>query len=473
MKKYPRQSNGQKAGRIDFNDGWTLAGRADDYARAPLLKVPVETTNRRGWAIPFRDGPIVLPSGSGNGKVLVQPFTAVMSAAGASSNGGTENASDGSDGSLSAIDDVVSAWYAGGLSPAISVQPTSGYMRWDLLYAIVAQTDSDSAARLVKDPSTKVISSQNVYTRHKPTVTLAWAQGTEVSTGASGYGSGNLPALPTPAAGQAVIPLALVLVSYAATMSTAQYTRDHIANCGPRARINPQTGAMVAAIAGIAGRTGVQYGSRSWSAKDVISGNVSEGGWPLSGSANTRPPSFAEPGAGGIDLWIPIGPFSTTGGQESFGGTLAGWKVLSTPIKASNGDVYGDELPWDFRNRWFFAEAYLRSDSSKKFAHDLSATALTGVVPTGADSGAGANYGVSHVVGHSFRVPSGTPFGAGYMAAAQWIDVNGNTGDYLALLVNQSTGALHLAGSNGNGTLNAVRGLIHLRASPQLYPYNL
>lgn len=315
MKKYPIMVNGQKVSREDFLDGWKNSGLADDAARSPLLKIPVETTNRRGWVIPWRSGPVVVPTGSGNGRVKVQPFTVVVSAVGAALNGGTENAADDSEGAIAGLHDNFSAEYKGGYSPIPAALSGAGKMRWDLLYAIVSQADSDAGARMVASSSgSRTV--QTINTRRKSNVTLAWAQGAEKAEGAAQYDVA-LPALPTPASGMAHVPLALVKVHYAASMATKQYTRDHIGNCAPLARLNPQSGVAPSIVAGVAGKKSIA-GSVGHDPYDLISVPSANGGWSTSDVANNRPVRAIDPASGGLEVWAAIGPFAEGFGTPTF-----------------------------------------------------------------------------------------------------------------------------------------------------------
>lgn len=460
MKKHPRFSNGQKASREDFNAGFALAGRADDYARASLNKIVAEGVHRRGYAQAWRDGPIVVPSGSANGAVQVQPFWGIASPNDATNDGGMESASDGAGGAISVLDDQIAAFYAGGTSSISVPLSGAGKMRWDLLYAIVSTTDSDSANRLKKGAG-NVIAQELVNTRTKPNVSLAWVQGAEVNTGAGHYPTA--PALPTPAAGQAHVPLAFVQVQHAVSMATAEYTADHIANCAPTPRLNPQTGATVAIVAGVSGKAEASApaagaGLRG-DALSIITAPTNAGGWPLTGS-NIRPQRFVEPGAGEVVVWVPIGPFSAGVVSKTFpsGGAVT---LLDQPITVpDSAELRQDAHPFDLRNRWFFAE--LIGHGSSEFAHALAGSNRT--VP--------GEYGndVMHSAGNSFYNFAGL---AGYTLAAIFIDPFSLKGK-IYLLVNNTTGRLHLAGANdqtGEGDqINKLVGVIRLVCSPRFMP---
>ncbi len=488
MRTYPIMQNGEKVVLDDLNAAFLAAGNADDDVRASLNKIFIETTNRLGYVQPWHDGPIVVNNGS-TGTVQVRPFEAFRSPVGAATNGGTEDATStpGVTGDLHG--DMTSAFYAGSGTAGFAIAtplPTSGNMRWDLLYAIISDADGSPAARLVKDPVLKTISTQTINTRHAPSVTLAWVQGTASPVGTDPYPSANMPALPTPPAGVAYVPLALVQVQYAATPSSVSYTTNAIANIPRLARQNPQTGANISSILAVSSKKTAANGLIA-DAYDLITLGSAAGGWATSPGGDgfgIRPVRWVDPGQGSLELWIAVGPFYA-GGTPAFG---TSWTFLTDyPIAAPNplGSSLGANLTGgkgplgspqvNFLNRWFQG-SLVYSLSTALFAHDPT-TATHRRMPSTLNVGGGGSTFQTFAWGQS--VAEDTDWESveysfpGFRVAAIFRAVNGVSGDDLGVFVRSVDGALFLGGrSNGGaGAINNGVGVIRLGVSPQLAPY--
>jgi hypothetical protein len=459
MRKRANITEGQKLALQDV-ELLSQAAQADDRAQVSLRKIFCEGTRPRGQVIPWKDGPLVKGNGA-SGNVKVAPFTAFISPDGATSGEGTENASGGD-----ALTELLSGFYAGGTA-SISIAPTSGYMRWDLLYAVVSEIATDLGTRLVKDGATGVNTATSVNTTKTINVSLAWVQGSEVATGAGSYPDASLPAVPTPAAGTSHVPLALVRVQYSAAMGSVAYTKNDIAQAYSVARINPQNGTPSVCVAGVSGKADAGSGAGfSADPRGQIGGTTASGGWPLTGNRDER---VIEPGAGSIEAWIKIGPFKGTA-TKTFGTSIT---VISEPIAKFGhfSDQYRDAVPHDWRNRFFVAQWFWNATGTMGFADVTGATGT--LVPS--VSPAKISNTAQNITQNQF-MSWGQSFAddgviAGYRVVGKCIvgDIT-TSNDELYLLVSTTTGYLHLgakaAASGGSDYVNGGRGFVLLKASP-------
>lgn len=429
MDKYPIvAADGLKLALEDVEEGWLLAGTTADKLRAQLAQVSVSAGDRTGWAVPVADGPIVVPNGA-TGTVKVNPFTAYRGPNGSETT-----------------QDLLASFYAGSNETVPTPLPSAGNHRWDLLYAVISETDSDSESRLVEDPVTGDVGAATVNTRHKSVVTLAWVQGTAAATATNPYPAANWPAIPTPAAGEAIVPLAYVHTEYDATPGSVTYTVHKLAPVAPVARINPQTGAVQCHGAGL-----VHIGSGDLvNTSDVKASATSSRTyqWPRALAGN-RTKAFIEQPNGQMSLWIHF---------DLYGATLIGanWTILSTPIFTPDASAnLGQYAPIDWKNRWFMGRLAM-SRQSETFAHDFggaSAARMPTAVP-----GVGAM--PVHCDGAGNTVASDDYFDAmGGIVAGDWYvacyfaDVlSSGAANDLALLVRKSAsgggytqGAMYLA----------------------------
>lgn len=449
-------ANGLKLILEDLEAISDVAGRADDLAVSKERLAFVEDSTRKGYVLPWRDGPIVVTDGA-TGKVKVRPFWAFRSAGGATSNPSTQDASGGTE----TIEDMISAFFSGESISAPTPVPSAGQVRWDLLYAVVQMVDSDAATRLVKNPATKVTSAQSVYTRKKPVVTLAWKQGTAVATGSASYGSGNMPSIPSAGSGTAVVPLAYVQMRNSGSPSTVTYDKDTIANCPRMLRPNPRSGGVAVAGAMASGREGV-VGFMKADAATIISTTIAEGGWPLTGS-NIRPQRFIEYLGGAIELMIPIGPFSTAAGTETFFSAFSSSPLIYLAPNAALGinDPLREDKPWDWRNRIFWSQLQWGT-GSQKFAWDPAATTTTGMPQSiGAAAGTGASISWGNSILGNASLDAGIGNSNYYLAARHELATNVE----LAIVVKKSDGSMYLIGrDDGSDVLNGRVGIMFFRA---------
>lgn len=447
MDQYPIvPADGYKLVSEDVEAGWELAGTATDKVRAMLAQVAVASSNRTGWVVPRSEGPIVVPAGA-TGTVTVNPFTAYRSPAGSET-----------------VDDLLSAFYAGSTETVPTPLPTAGNHRWDLLYAIVSETDGTSESRLVEDPSTGVVAAQTVNTRHRSVVTLAWVQGTSAATATNPYPSANWPALPTPASGEAHIPLAYVHVEYDATPAAVTYTIHKLAPVAPVARINPQTGAVQCHGAGLVFTGGTEVVNTSDPKASVTSSQTYQ--WPRALAGN-RTKAFIEQPNGQMSLWIHF---------DFYGATLFGanWTVLTTPIFTPSAAAnLGQYAPIDWTNRWFMGRLAM-SRQGETFAHDFGG-ASAARMPTQVPS-AGAVPNVCHGTGNTiasddyFDAMGGIVAGDWYVACYFADVLSSGAANDLALLVRKSAsgggytqGAMYLAAREAvANTIDDRSGLIKL-----------
>lgn len=357
MEQYPILAvDGEKLVKEDVDDGWKLAGTVGDKVLAQLAQVAVASGSRTGWVVPVEDGPIVVSDGA-TGKVKVKPFAMYRSPL----TGETTR-------------DLMSAFYAGSSESVPTPVPSSGNHRWDLLYAVISETDAVSESRLVEDPATEVISAQTINTRHRSQVTLAWVQGTVAATATDPYPAANWPALPAPASGQAHVPLAYVHVEYDATPATVNYTVHKIAPVAPVARINPQTGAVSTNGAGLAFINSSPVVANSIDAKTIAT-TTGANQWPRALGGN-RPKAFIEQPNGQRSLWI---HFDLVGASL----VTAAWSIVPAPLFTPDA-AHAAYSPIDWKNRWFMGRLAL-GRQGETFAHDFggaSAARLPTMVPS-------------------------------------------------------------------------------------------
>jgi hypothetical protein len=458
-RKRPRFPNGIKLVVEDVEALADAAGRAEDAAIAKLSRVYVETSERKGYVQPWRDGNLVITDGA-TGKVKVLPFWGHMSPAGATTDGGTQRATGGTE----TVDaDQVSGFFAGESISVPTPVPGAANHRWDLLYAIITTTTVDLATRLVKNAVTRVTAAQSIYTRTKVTVTLAWQQGVAAPTATDPYPIANMPTLPVAASGTAHVALALVNVQNNATPATVTYAIDEIANMPRLLRPNPRAGALVSMTTAGAGLTALS-GSSNLDPYSLIGAIASaNGGWKTSG-ANRRPARFVEQTSGGLDLMVQIGPFSTTVGQRTFAATFA-----ASPVVPLNHD--NDNFRYDMRNRVFHSNLYL---AGGKFGHDPTGDTATGILPMAGDDRVGGgvlvsggrlyeSWGQTHRNVAAFDALIGS---ANYYVAGYFQSINSSAGTDLALAVHVTSGAMILFGREAVADeLNGRIGFLRIRAS--------
>lgn len=196
-------NNGQSVIVSDFNQLGSYA-LMDDRVFAEFLRMlPYNGSAVTKAIFPYQvtgeaSPRTVAPNGA-SGSVLVHPFRAFVGSR-------TAEATD----ALKNWRDIRSGIWVGStssLTAAVTIAAnSSGNPRWDLIYATVTpDASSPTVSRKVKNPSTKVISTQSVVTTLTTTVSVAAVTGTPAA-------SPTFPALPADSAGSYHIALAYVRV---------------------------------------------------------------------------------------------------------------------------------------------------------------------------------------------------------------------------------------------------------------------
>lgn len=448
MKKYPiLGANGAKLVKEDLETGWSVGGVADDLARAQFAQITTEATNRSGYVVPEQDlGGLVQTNGA-TGQVLVKPFTAFRSGL----TSGTQQ-------------DLLSAYYSGSTETVPTPLPVAGNHRWDLLYAIISETDTDSESRLVENPSTEVIAAQTVNTRHKSSVTLAWVQGTSTATATTPYPAASFPALPTPSAGTAVIPLAYVHVSYSATPSTVSYGVNAIINDPQHAKLNPLVGGVSVGSVGLVQHDATPNYGRLGDTKGLVTGT---GAVWTTGSGN-RPGYFLEPVLGETKVYLLL--------DFRGGGSIgSSWAVINQPIldpADSTSAIYRRLGPYSLLDRIYEGRLFPASaDATENWAFNQAASAGNRVFPTRhARTGPALHPSPVEGLGNSIY-PNADFDTAAAFATGDWLlaclfkDVlSSGTNSDIALLVRKASGGGFTQGAMYVATREATNGDIEGRA---------
>lgn len=448
MKKHPIWLDGEKLIREDVAAAATIAGTADDYVRGAIVKIPVEPANNaKGYVQPWRDGPLVTGNGA-TGQLAVSPFRMFRSATGALSNAGTELADE----AAQTHEEVMSGYYPGGTVTVPTPPTASGTMRWDLLYAIASETDSDAAQRVVV-PAGGVGSTKTIFTRHKSVVTLAWVRGSELPEGAT-PGPGALPTLPSPVPGTAHAVLAYVRVNQATSPSTVTYGPNQIYNDTRLALPNEHAGAAVS-VTGLGVGAGGAPIAPNFAKLAAMA--ASDGGWGTSPS-DTRPPAAVAPRFGGGMKFVQV----STGAAPFGTGNWSSPQLIATP-DPSHPLSSRDATNW--LQREFFGAAIVNAFA---FGSDLT----VGVRPRAPTTDTpydtvswGA--GQSHQDNVDFKAQPGWP--PNLRPCCYWaIETGGNA---LALAVDPATGALYLLGRSPSFVMFEFRSIsLFFWYTPRAYP---
>ena len=462
MKQYPILIEGEKLVLEDLGAAYELAGTIDDAVRRDLMLVPAQGGSSVSYAIPLGEGPLVVNNGIG-GHVLVNSFTGY-------------NASSESPPTL------ITATSGNGSSIAVGVPPVASNHRWDLLYAIVSDVDGTPDARRVEAPD-GTFSTESVNTAHASQITFAWASGTDAPQSTNPYPSGSLPTIPTPATGQAIIPLAYVHLFDTDTGST-QYNQDRIINATPRAPAHPEHGLASSSIPVLLDDVGAAHVLSDPTA--LIQTATAHGGWPLTNSGK-RPPAEVQHVHGQSRVWI-LARF-----DASFP-ALSGFTVIAQ-ISGGAGGAY---IPKIFTNRIFEARFY-PGGAGMRWAQDETVAGQYACMP-GRINLASRNYDLYGVpnagpqmsCGQSiretkgFNVVSGAPSGHRIVAVFDNVSSAGNStvvpgaggandpiGNTLIVSVDSATGKLWLIGRTGTNNMlaNACHTIV-LDYSEPVYPYN-
>jgi hypothetical protein len=202
--RFQLAQNGQSVLEADLELLGEVSALADDRVFAEMFRAtPYNGSTVARGVLPYAHATqngtaaLVAPNGA-SGSVLVNPFRALIGSRTAVASDAKKNWRD-----------IRTAIGVGTTTLAQTVAigaNASGNPRWDLVYAAVAvDANGASVTRKVKDPTTKVISSQNVVTTQKTTVTLGVTAGTAAA-------NPDGPAAPPDAGGTYYIPLAYVRV---------------------------------------------------------------------------------------------------------------------------------------------------------------------------------------------------------------------------------------------------------------------
>ncbi len=232
--KYQIDFPGQQIQKSDIETFATEAALADDRVFAELFRMtPYGSAVSKG-ILPYKHatlGPesMVAPSGA-DGSITIGPFRAFISSRSAASAGARVNWRD-----IRSALSVLTADTTLRHTLAISAN-AAFYPRWDLVYAVVSVDAADtSESRKVKNPTTKVVSSQTVTITKSTSVTLAVVSGTA-------FVLPTFPSLPSDSGGNYNIPLAYILVpvGFNATSTVDLHT---IATIAPCMQLSEATGA--------------------------------------------------------------------------------------------------------------------------------------------------------------------------------------------------------------------------------------
>lgn len=244
-KQFTITIDGQEIRDADWNL-LGLSGLVDDKVFAEMFRFPGAGGDASiakwiiphlGWTvtagIPIQNWTdIVAISGTNNGSVAVLPFRAVMGSRIGYLTDAKQNAQE--------VRTTIHNIPAGQLSRSVGpfASNATGNPRIDLVYAAVTpDVASSTVSRKVKNPSTKVVTTQLVSVSKETTVTISIAAGTAAASPVP-------PAMPSDAAGTYYIPLAYVRIpdGFSGT-STVAYS--DIINIAPIPNLSPTTGANV------------------------------------------------------------------------------------------------------------------------------------------------------------------------------------------------------------------------------------
>ena len=232
--RYQHTVNGQSVLQGDLNGLAEVAALADDRLIAELFRLqPFDGATVRKGILTHRhaaSGPAGLVATNGaTGSVLVNPFRAVVGSRTAVATDAKMNWRD-----LRSAIAVGSTTLAQTVALAANA---SGNTRWDLVYAAVAvDANAASVTRKVKDPTTKLVTSQSVVTQLATTVSIGVVAGTPAA-------SPSWPAVPSDSGGVYYVPLAYVRVPDGFGAASTVITRE-ISLQAPVLQISPASGAM-------------------------------------------------------------------------------------------------------------------------------------------------------------------------------------------------------------------------------------
>lgn len=199
--------------RGDLNEGWDVAGNADDRVLAELLRLaPFDGTNITRGIVPYGlqvPGPANATIAPAVGGVTVNPFRAVVGSRTALLTDTKKNWQD----IVSAV--AVNSTTTLAFSVPLAANPTN--YRWDLIYAtLTPDVAAATTLRKVKGPLDGVVTTQSVSVDRGPTVTISVVTGTPAVAA-----SVVRPALPADPVGGYNIELGSVLLTPGHTAASA------------------------------------------------------------------------------------------------------------------------------------------------------------------------------------------------------------------------------------------------------------
>lgn len=221
--RYQHTVNGQSVLQDDLNTIGEAASLADDRVFAELFRMaPYDGSDVSKGILPYAladagNEQLVAPNGA-TGTVRVNPFRAFVGSRTAVASDAKENWRD-----------IRSSIAVGSTTLTQEVSfgtaPPAGQTRWDLVYAVVSvDANAAAVARKVKDPTSKVVSSQNVVVTKSTTVTIGVVTGTASATP-------SFPSIPSDTGSSYYIPLAYVCLmdTYDASYTVQGYRIVHAA----------------------------------------------------------------------------------------------------------------------------------------------------------------------------------------------------------------------------------------------------
>lgn len=391
-------TNGQAVNRDDINTAFSEAALADDRTLAELLRIaPWDgvAANVTRAIIPYRiqpnatvsaSGGTVIPSGSANGKVKINPFRAVI---GSRTLVATDAKANWRDIRSSVVTGTTTLSQTNGDTgfPDSFGANASGNPRWDLVYAqVLVDANAAGVVRKVKDPTSGVVTSPTVTVTTTQTVSVKVAAGTTGATPA-------FPALPADPGGGYNVPIAYVRIpngfGAGSTILTSQIRES-------------ATVVLMSAATGVSTMAPTEMNDSR-----ILSTQLDT--W---GSAGTRPETFV--------------PRTMTGKHERFF-----LLDLQTPITAT-GDILDASIDW--RNRYFKVCARAGAAVSGVFASSIPGTPAN-AFPIPSSTASFTTMGQSFVADATYVAASRTvayfePTGVPNMAAATavtlYVDASGN-----------------------------------------------
>lgn len=362
--------NGQQVQQQDFAGIGETSGLADDRVLAELLRLPPYTGTVAKGILPYgyagATPGTVVPNGAA-GSVLVNPFRAIVGARTAVGTDAQKAWRDIRSGLAVAAGDT-------SLTHTVSLAAnSSGNPRWDLVYAsVTVDTNGPSVVRKVKDPTTKVVTSQTVATYKVTSVTIDKVTGTASATPA-------YPATPTDAGGVYYIPLAYVRVpnGFNGTSTVDPHDINEVASIFG---LSPLMGGVNARPADGYFKTG--GAAISGAGTSPVPG---VGPFKWTGTAATKPALYFPPSMRGEEvIWVPL---------DLNDASSANWSH-------QNGDIIDASIDW--RNRIFDWMAYWNNSGIVKWDWSDARAGAGGHDPS-FSAHVGANQGFIHGFGASFH----------------------------------------------------------------------